>query len=68
MVLQIDEDTLPPLPGTGLCSCGAAYFYMRAARGGGCGHFHCRRCGRRFAFLVWTPGETTSVAAEPRRG
>lgn len=35
MVLQIDEDTLPPLPGTGLCSCGAAYFYVRAARGGG---------------------------------
>jgi hypothetical protein len=68
MALQIDEHTLPPLPGTGLCSCGAAYFYVRAQRVGGCGHFHCRRCGRRFAFpKPWTPGEATSAAGEPQR-
>jgi hypothetical protein len=57
MPLHIDEDRLPPTPGTGLCVCGAAYFYVRAARVGGSGHFHCLRCGRRYRFAeTWSPG------------
>jgi hypothetical protein len=67
MPLQIDEDKLSPTPGTGGCACGRALFYVRAERVGCRGHFHCRTCGRRFAFAqAWTPGEATSAAAEPR--
>jgi hypothetical protein len=67
MTLQIDEDKLPPTPGTGGCICGAAYYYERAQRVGGRGHFHCLRCGRRYRFAqVWTPG--AAAADEPRQG
>jgi hypothetical protein len=41
MALLIDEDKLPPLPDTGACVCGANYYYVRAQRVGGCGHFWC---------------------------
>ena len=48
---------LPTTPGTGLCHCGAAYFYAHGKRVGDAGHFHCRRCVRRYSIgMGWTPG------------
>jgi hypothetical protein len=54
--------TFEELPGTGLCVCGAAYFFEQGGAGVP-GHFHCHRCGRRYSLgLNWTPG---AVAGEP---
>lgn len=58
----------PPTPGTGVCLCGAAYYYERATRIGEHGHFHCRRCGRRYRMSgVWSPaGSDPAQDDEPR--
>jgi hypothetical protein len=55
----IDESKLPPTPGTGLCLCGAAYYFQRSGIIGRPGHFWCKRCGRRYRMYdeePWIPG------------
>ncbi len=53
-------DPLPPMPSNGQCVCGRAPFFQRSGVVGQPGHFHCRRCGRRYRSSEegWTPGET----------
>ena len=48
------------LPGTGLCRCGAAYYFEHGNGANVPGHFLCHRCGRRYSLgLKWTPGAPT---------
>lgn len=49
---------MDPMPQTGRCFCGAAVWYVRPHEVGERGHFHCRRCGRRYGSNEeeWTPG------------
>jgi hypothetical protein len=43
---------LPPMPDTGKCVCGQVPYFVRSGVVGQPGSFHCRRCGRRYAFAV----------------
>ena len=46
------------MPDNGRCICGVVPYFQRSGVIGQPGHFHCRRCRRRYSFgdgIWWTP-------------
>lgn len=63
-----DPKNLPKAGAT--CACGANYYFERGTEPGDHGHFHCIRCGRRYAFWCegqWEPGRVGPADEPPGR-
>ena len=63
-------DQFPPMPSNGQCVCGRVPFFVRSGVIGQPGHFHCRRCGRRYSFSEppRAPGQGESVGSSEESG